>query len=73
MRAVAITTLAKLAARVRSLRKSIRILLKRCCSDSDDEVRDRAIFYDTLLARKDETLINDMINHVANDVRRQRE
>lgn len=35
-----------------SLRKSIVILLSKCLTDSDDEVRERAFFYINLLSQK---------------------
>ncbi|CAM9356473.1 unnamed protein product [Phaeothamnion confervicola] len=42
VRAAAVSALAKFAARVPSLRPSIRVLLRRSLVDEDDEVRDRA-------------------------------
>ncbi|VDL81197.1 unnamed protein product [Nippostrongylus brasiliensis] len=50
VRAAAVTALAKFGAQCAELRPSIQVLLKRCLLDSDDEVRDRATFYLTLLA-----------------------
>lgn len=65
VRAVAITTLAKIAAGVPTLRRSIVALLRRSSSDSDDEVRDRAILYTKLLLCNDEAIIDTYINQVA--------
>ncbi|KAK7195025.1 Coatomer subunit gamma [Novymonas esmeraldas] len=65
VRAVAVTTLAKVAASVPSLRRSIVALLKRSCSDSDDEVRDRAVLYTKLFLRNDEALVRTYVSEVA--------
>ncbi|CAJ1029129.1 Adaptin N terminal region/HEAT repeats/Coatomer gamma subunit appendage platform subdomain/Coatomer subunit gamma-1 C-terminal appendage platform, putative [Leishmania lindenbergi] len=65
VRAVAVTTLAKIAASVPSLRRSIVALLKRSCSDSDDEVRDRAVLYTKLFLQNDEGLVRTYIEDVA--------
>lgn len=54
IRAAAITALAKFAARVPSLRRSIVTLLQRAQQDDEDEVRDRATLYLTILSRLDE-------------------
>ncbi|EPY37516.1 coatomer gamma subunit [Angomonas deanei] len=72
VRAVAITTLAKLAARVPSLRPSICQLLKRSCSDRADQVRDRAHFYYKLLLSNDEGLIKALVTDVAKAVQAHR-
>ena len=55
IRAAAISALAAFAHRVPALRKSIVILLQKCLSDSDDEVRERAYFYLTLLDQDSST------------------
>lgn len=68
IRAVAVSTLAKLAASVPSLRRSIIVLLKRICKDSDDEVRDRAVLYTKLFLCNDENIIRSMVCDVANAV-----
>ncbi|ESL07784.1 coatomer gamma subunit [Trypanosoma rangeli SC58] len=68
IRAVAVSTLAKLAACVPSLRRSIVILMKRICNDADDEVRDRAVLYTRLFLHKDENIIRSMVCDVANAV-----
>ena len=50
VRAAAVTALAKFATRCEDLRPSILPLLTRCLDDEDDEVRDRATLYLSLLA-----------------------
>jgi coatomer protein complex subunit gamma len=45
IRAAAVSSLAAFAHKVPSLRQSIILLLKKCLTDSDDEVRERAHFY----------------------------
>jgi coatomer protein complex subunit gamma len=52
IRAAAISALAAFGHKVSSLRKSIMILLQKCLTDSDDEVRERALFYLNLLKQK---------------------
>eukprot|EP00904_Undaria_pinnatifida_P003330 jgi/Undpi1/12999/HiC_scaffold_7.g02663.m1 len=54
VRAAAVPALAKFAARLPSLRASIRVLLKRSLLDDDDEVRDRATVALTLLGESTE-------------------
>lgn len=49
VRASAVTALAKFAARVPELRPSIVPLLARCVDDDDDEVRDRAALFLSML------------------------
>jgi len=49
VRAAAVSALAKFAVHAPQLTESVIVLLKRCLNDNDDEVRDRAIFYLTLL------------------------
>lgn len=53
IRAAAVSALAKFAARVPSLRHSITVLLRRCQNDDNDEVRDRATLYLTLLEEEE--------------------
>ncbi|CAM9907161.1 unnamed protein product [Ectocarpus sp. 12 AP-2014] len=53
VRAAAVPALAKFAARLPSLRPSIRVLIKRSLLDEDDEVRDRATVALTLLGDSD--------------------
>ncbi|CCW62239.1 unnamed protein product [Phytomonas sp. EM1] len=68
IRIVAVSTLAKIGARVPSLRPSILVHLKRLWNDSDDEVRDRALLYSKLFIMNNEALINSYINDVADAV-----
>ena len=49
IRAAAVSALATFAHKVQSLRGSIALLLKKCLNDSDDEVRERAFFYLSVL------------------------
>lgn len=53
VRASAVNALAKFAVRLPELRNTISILLRRCLTDSDDEVRDRATFALNLLQQMD--------------------
>ncbi|XP_010548052.1 PREDICTED: coatomer subunit gamma-like [Tarenaya hassleriana] len=50
VRAAAVSTLAKFGFAVGSLKPRITVLLKRCIYDSDDEVRDRATLFLSILA-----------------------
>lgn len=60
IRASAVSALAAFAHQVPGLRKSIIILLQKCLTDSDDEVRERAFFFINLLKTKgDETFLHD--------------
>ncbi len=61
VRSAAVTSLAKFGAQVPSLRGNITTLLRRCVHDADDEVRDRATFYATILLGESEPLIKKMI------------
>lgn len=72
IRAVAVRTLAKIAAKLPALRGLILPLLSRCYNDEDDEVRDRSLFYSKLLRTKDERLISTHIIDVADQVAQQR-
>ena len=55
IRAAAVTALAQFAFKVESLHESIVLLLQKCLNDSDDEVRERAMFYYTLLTQSEST------------------
>jgi len=60
IRASAVSALAAFAHAVPNLRKSIVILLQKCLTDSDDEVRERAFFFINLLTTKgDESFLKD--------------
>ncbi|KAF1743839.1 hypothetical protein MXB_5527, partial [Myxobolus squamalis] len=49
IRAAAVVCLAQFALNVPALKSSVLVLIRRCFFDSDDEVRDRACYYYTLL------------------------
>lgn len=72
IRAVAVRTLAKIAAKLPKLRAFIVPLIARCCTDEDDEVRDRAVFYTKLFRSNDSRLIEVHITEVAAQVASQR-
>lgn len=72
VRAVAISTLAKFAAQVPSLRDSIAVLFQRTMNDPDDEVRDRAVFYHKLFTKGDEIAIRTLVTEVTSAVARHR-
>lgn len=61
VRAAAVEAMAKYAANCLMLNDSIKVLLKRCCLDVDDEVRDRATFYSQLLSSNNHQLIIDYL------------
>ena len=56
MRAAAVTALAKFGAHCEELLQSVVVLLQRCCMDTDDEVRDRATLYMTILQQRQTAL-----------------
>lgn len=51
MRAAAVSALASIGLRVVALREQVVVLLQRVLMDVDDEVRDRATFFLSVLAR----------------------
>ena len=53
IRAAAVSALATYAHKVPNLRNSIVLLLRKCLNDSDDEVRERAFFYLSMLGESD--------------------
>ncbi|KAM7250867.1 hypothetical protein ACFE04_022750 [Oxalis oulophora] len=53
VRASAVSTMAKFGAMVESLKPRVFVLLRRCLYDSDDEVRDRATLYLSMLGADD--------------------
>ncbi|KAG2386002.1 hypothetical protein C9374_003151 [Naegleria lovaniensis] len=61
VRGSAVITIAKFAAKIKSLRNSVLVILRRVLLDSDDEVRDRAVFYLKVLETQDEDLIKKLI------------
>lgn len=72
VRAVAVSTLAKFAAQVPSLRSSISTLFQRTMNDPDDEVRDRAVFFYKLFTLGDEIAIRTLVTEVSAAVIRSR-
>ncbi|KAL6062840.1 Coatomer subunit gamma [Balamuthia mandrillaris] len=60
VRASSVGALAKFGVALPDLRPSIIVLLQRCLHDNDDEVRDRATFYLTVL-EKDQALAQQLI------------
>ncbi|XP_026760719.1 coatomer subunit gamma-2-like [Galleria mellonella] len=65
VRAAAVTAVARFGAMCEELLPNIRVLLSRCHLDDDDEVRDRAIYYSTILDSEDRSLINDYIINIS--------
>lgn len=61
VRAAAVTALAKFGAECPQLRRSINILLQRCLLDTDDEVRDRATFYLSILRTENQA---NIVKHI---------
>ena len=61
VRAAAVTALAKFGAQVADLQPSICVLLERCLTDEDDEVRDRATYYLSVLRQQNQQLNNNYI------------
>lgn len=53
--------MAQFGAACPDLLENILVLLVRCQMDSDDEVRDRATYYSSILNRKDKSLYNSYI------------
>lgn len=54
VRAAAVTALARFAATCQDLRPRVLVLLNHCQLDSDDEVRDRAAYYCTILRQNND-------------------
>lgn len=61
VRAAAVSSLARFGVKLPQLRPQVGILLKRCMSDSDDEVRDRAAYALRMLETTDTTCIERYI------------
>lgn len=61
VRAAAVSAVAQFGAQRPELLPNIRVLLARCEMDDEDEVRDRAIYYNAILDTGDQQLINDYI------------
>ncbi|XP_014673414.1 PREDICTED: coatomer subunit gamma-2-like [Priapulus caudatus] len=56
VRAAAVSSLAKFGAHSEDMLPNVLVLLRRCLLDTDDEVRDRAIFYVNLLEQRERQL-----------------
>ncbi|KAH3745815.1 coatomer subunit gamma [Pelomyxa schiedti] len=61
VRAAAVSALARFGVKLPSLQSQVLILLKRCMSDSDDEVRDRAAYAVRVFESGDSTCINNFV------------
>ncbi|OWR51662.1 nonclathrin coat protein gamma2-COP [Danaus plexippus plexippus] len=64
VRAAAVSAVAQFGAHIPELLPNIRVLLSRCETDEEDEVRDRAIFFNAIFNSGNEKLIRDYITHV---------
>lgn len=58
VRAAAVSAMAQFGAACPTLLDNVQVLLARCQMDSDDEVRDRATYYHSILATGDKQLAN---------------
>lgn len=61
VRAAAVSAMAQFGAACPALLDNVQVLLARCQMDSDDEVRDRATYYYSILERSDKQLNNQYI------------
>ncbi|XP_012222382.1 coatomer subunit gamma [Linepithema humile] len=61
VRAAAVTALARFAAACPPLLPNVLVLLSRCQLDSDDEVRDRAAYYCTILQQQNDPTILPLV------------
>ena len=61
VRCAAVSSLAKFGVNVPQLTENVVVLLNRCLTDNDDEVRDRAVFYVNLLT-KETQLARQLVN-----------
>lgn len=61
VRAAAVSAVAQFGAQRPELLPNIKVLLARCELDDEDEVRDRALYYNAILDSGDQQLINDFI------------
>ncbi|XP_022195844.1 coatomer subunit gamma [Nilaparvata lugens] len=61
VRAAAVAAMARFGAACPALLPNIQVLLARCHMDSDDEVRDRATYYHSILGAQDKALANHYI------------
>uniref|UniRef100_A0A1B6DU23 Coatomer subunit gamma n=3 Tax=Clastoptera arizonana TaxID=38151 RepID=A0A1B6DU23_9HEMI len=61
VRAAAVAAMAQFGAACPSLLENVQVLLARCQMDSDDEVRDRATYYYSILENGDKQMCNQYI------------
>lgn len=61
VRAAAVTALARFAAACPPLLPNVLVLLSRCQLDSDDEVRDRAAYYCTILQQQNDPIVLPLV------------
>uniref|UniRef100_A0A8D9BH58 Coatomer subunit gamma n=3 Tax=Cacopsylla melanoneura TaxID=428564 RepID=A0A8D9BH58_9HEMI len=61
VRAAAVTAMAQFGALCPQLLDNVQVLLARCQMDSDDEVRDRATYYHSILASQNKQLVQEYI------------
>lgn len=61
VRAAAVSAMAQFGATCPDLLENIQVLLARCQMDTDDEVRDRATYYSTILKHQDKSLYTNYI------------
>lgn len=62
VRAAAVSAMAQFGSACPDLKENILVLLNRCQMDTDDEVRDRATYYLTILENSNNTLSKTYIN-----------
>ncbi|XP_059621090.1 coatomer subunit gamma isoform X2 [Phlebotomus argentipes] len=63
VRAAAVSAMAQFGASCPDLLQNILVLLSRCQMDTDDEVRDRATYYQTILKSADLSLSKSYVTH----------
>uniref|UniRef100_A0A1L8DWC7 Coatomer subunit gamma n=3 Tax=Nyssomyia neivai TaxID=330878 RepID=A0A1L8DWC7_9DIPT len=63
VRAAAVAAMAQFGAACPDLLQNILVLLNRCQMDTDDEVRDRATYYQTILKSNDANLSKSYVTH----------
>ncbi|XP_077288057.1 coat protein (coatomer) gamma [Arctopsyche grandis] len=61
IRAAAVAAMSQFGAACPDLLPNIKVLLARCQMDSDDEVRDRATYYSSILESEEKSLINNFV------------
>lgn len=61
VRAAAVTAMAQFGAACPALLENVQVLLARCQMDTDDEVRDRATYFYSILEQNDKQLANHYI------------